>query len=438
MKAKSRSDSRERERERDRVSVSKTRDKDRKHKSSKSRTSSISKDEKYAEGTRSPRRKSSKGHSESILSAADSSVISSAFSGSHRSADQHSVRSGASKTSSINNPKLLETVEDAIRRLILPELDALKKEQSKHKERRSSATSSSSISREDFTREQRRASAGTARNDTTPRESIRSSRDKRDREARHDFDDSPSVSGIGHESVEDIRQIDDTPLRSHDHLKAAAAGAGLAGAAIAMHEALKSPSEDKRSRRRRRAEMRSRSPGHVADDYEEEHAAPTPPMPLMASEMDPNPSEVTRASILSAESDRPHSATEELTPGHELSREPLSAESSPTPTKGPTLAALGAQHANISHGDLRALPRRAAGDFVEEDEAYARGYGDKAAAYRHDEFDEDEYDDRNDYPTPAGYDYYNSTQDVPPPLKYIPYQPERRGLQPDPQRLRIH
>lgn len=38
-------------------------------------------------------------------------------------------RSGVSNKSSINNPRLLETVEDAIRRLILPELKELKKDQ---------------------------------------------------------------------------------------------------------------------------------------------------------------------------------------------------------------------------------------------------------------------------------------------------------------------
>ncbi|EFQ97902.1 hypothetical protein MGYG_00939 [Nannizzia gypsea CBS 118893] len=42
--------------------------------------------------------------------------------------DQYSFKSGTSR-SSLNNPKLLETVEDAIRRLILPELKELKKDQ---------------------------------------------------------------------------------------------------------------------------------------------------------------------------------------------------------------------------------------------------------------------------------------------------------------------
>lgn len=45
------------------------------------------------------------------------------------SGNQFSARSGATNKSSINNPRLLETVEDAIRRLILPELKELKKDQ---------------------------------------------------------------------------------------------------------------------------------------------------------------------------------------------------------------------------------------------------------------------------------------------------------------------
>jgi hypothetical protein len=69
--------------------------------------------------------------------------------GSRLSADQRSFSSGTSK-SSIDNPKLLQTVEDAIRLLILPELTALKKEQKIsanrekfERERRGSITSGS-------------------------------------------------------------------------------------------------------------------------------------------------------------------------------------------------------------------------------------------------------------------------------------------------------
>ncbi|CBF85877.1 hypothetical protein AN1948.2 [Aspergillus nidulans FGSC A4] len=63
------------------------------------------------------------------MASPESSMLSASAVSSHRrSGDQYSFRSNTSK-SSLNNPKLLETVEDAIRRLILPELKELKKDQ---------------------------------------------------------------------------------------------------------------------------------------------------------------------------------------------------------------------------------------------------------------------------------------------------------------------
>ncbi|KAL4979188.1 hypothetical protein BDW66DRAFT_119338 [Aspergillus desertorum] len=63
------------------------------------------------------------------MASPESSLLSASAASSHRrSGDQYSFRSNTSK-SSLNNPKLLETVEDAIRRLILPELKELKKDQ---------------------------------------------------------------------------------------------------------------------------------------------------------------------------------------------------------------------------------------------------------------------------------------------------------------------
>ncbi|KAL5343774.1 hypothetical protein BJX70DRAFT_353515 [Aspergillus crustosus] len=77
--------------------------------------------------TKSPRRR---GYAkDDDMASPESSLLSaSAVSSHHRSGDQYSFRSNTSK-SSLNNPKLLETVEDAIRRLILPELKELKKDQ---------------------------------------------------------------------------------------------------------------------------------------------------------------------------------------------------------------------------------------------------------------------------------------------------------------------
>ncbi|KAK0708721.1 hypothetical protein B0T21DRAFT_79922 [Apiosordaria backusii] len=417
---------------RERVVVTRSRDKERdrsKHKSSKSRTSSVSKDDKY--GDRSSRR-SSKGLPESMVSMAESSVVSSAFAPSHRSMDQHSIRSGASKTSSINNPKLLETVEDAIRRLILPELNALKREQSRRGSRRDSTTSSTTTaSRDDYASDKRRSN-GTDKM-LTPRDSLKTSKERRDREARNnDFDDS---SALSHESIEDSHDLDNTPVRSVEPLKAAAAGAALGAVAVAAHEAFGSPSDDKqRSRRRRRDERRSRgSEQQGFDQYEDPNllAPPAPPMPLMS---DVNASDVTRASILSADTDRPHSASEELTPVRDLTRGPISPESTPTPTRTPvnTLQALGAQHANLSHGDLKALPRQRTGDpdqYVLDDNG-KKVLSRHARQFQDEEYDEEDSETSPQYP-PNPYDYY-STQDVPPPLKYVPYQPERRGLSPIP------
>ena len=141
---------------------------------SKSRTSNV------ADDTQSSRRRSSRGHQDSVVSAADSSVVSSHLAPSHRSVDTRSVRSGASR-SSINNPKLLETVEDAIRRLILPELSALKREQSRRETRRGSLTSSatSATSKEDILSDRRRSSSrrGDSSQDGTKH------RERRNREA---------------------------------------------------------------------------------------------------------------------------------------------------------------------------------------------------------------------------------------------------------------
>jgi hypothetical protein len=92
------------------------------------------------------RRRKHKYAEEDIISPESSLLSTSGVSSNHKS-DQYSIRSGASK-SSINNPKLLETVEDAIRRLILPELKELKKDQkvmtNKNKFDRDMATSYSS------------------------------------------------------------------------------------------------------------------------------------------------------------------------------------------------------------------------------------------------------------------------------------------------------
>ncbi|CAI4215394.1 unnamed protein product [Parascedosporium putredinis] len=245
--------------------------------------------------------------------------------------DQHSMRSESS-SKSINNPKLLEAVEDAIRRLILPQLDSLRREQSIREARRGSVVSAAtSVSREDLAGDRRRLS------DRSQRDSRH--KDRRDREARHDFAD----ASYDRESMDGSSILEPEPhtprRRSTDMLKAVAA----AGAS------------------------RSRASDTYTDDFDDDDMlAPAPPMPLM-SEI--NPSDVTRTSILSADTDRPHSASEEMASLREVPRgvamPPPSGHSSALPQ------GLGMQHANISHGDLTAL-RNVRAEVDQPSPAYGR------------------------------------------------------------------
>jgi hypothetical protein len=403
---------------------------DKKRRSSKSRTSSVS--EQTGDENRSPRRRSSRTHQESNVSGADSSLLSSNLTASHKSLDARSMRSGTSK-SSINNPKLLETVEDAIRRLILPELTALKREQSKREGRRSSiASTGTSVSKEDGYSDRRRSSG---QKSDLAKDSPRT-KERRNREARHDYG---NMSVHSRESLEgEYRTRDDdfaSPSRGNNALKSAAAGAAGAAAVKGLVSAFENGSEshDRRrgDRQGRKADYNtSRSLGgyQYADEYEDELP---PPMPLMS---DINPSEVTRTSILSAATDNPRSTTDEGTGPQDVQEQRGSIQ----PEHQSKLASvelpvpLSTQHANVSHGDLTALPRGQK-DYVEEYETDE--YGRKVPIGQYNDYEGQaprgmpEYDDYMD--DPYGNGYYN-TQDVPPPLKYVPYQAGARGLSPIP------
>ncbi|KAI2627292.1 hypothetical protein GGS26DRAFT_135259 [Hypomontagnella submonticulosa] len=387
---------------------------ERRHKSKSRNTSSGEKDNE--------KRRSRGSNKESVVSAADSSILSSQMTSSHRSYDSHS-----SSKVSINNPKLLETVEDAIRRLILPELDAIKRERSQRETRRSkdreSLSSLTSASREEISVTSKRKSADTTQSTK--------SKDKRDREARNNL--SPQ-SSIEHVSVaDDVHDEDLTPRRDRNTLTDAALGATVGAAVAGAALRSRSRGDEKRQRRRRRAETPKRDSGErYADDHEDIEHEVVPPMPLQ-SEI--NPSDMTRTSILSAETDT-HSASEEMVPPKESAGEVASMESvqrTPTPSRSPshTLQSLGAQHANVSHGDLKALPRKGNSDYKEE--YRTDDFGNRYPAQDQDEYDED-YDGNLSEPglyedEPNMQSFYGS-QDVPAPLRYVPYQQERRGLSP--------
>lgn len=416
-------------RQRERVKTAeKAKEKPERKRRSKSRATSVT--EHTADDLRSPRHRSSRGYQESGVSVPDSTVLSSNVSGSHHSSDAHSMRSGASK-SSINNPKLLETVEDAIRRLILPELSALKREQSKRESRRGSLSlTETSVSKEDLTLDRRRSSG--QRTDVS-RDG--SKKERRNREARHDYGDSSPLS-VSRESIhDDYLEHGDapaTPKRS-DLLKAAAAGAALSKGISALDDKTQSEDRRQRDRRRRRTDTaRSRSLGRdrYAEEYDDDEWAPAPPMPLMS---DINPSEMTRTSILSAETDRPHSASEEMV--HEVPHGVAAAEARGETPDG-LQRTLGTSHANVSHGDLTALPRGNKNATEPTEEYEIDEYGRKVPIdYRDDDYADDDprdHSDPGDYPDRSFEEEYYSTQDVPPPLKYVPYQAGARGLSPIP------
>jgi hypothetical protein len=449
----------------------------------RSRSRSVSGE--HAEGIKSPRRRSSRSHQEeSLVSGADSSLLNSHLSG--KSGDAYSFRSGTSK-SSINNPKLLETVEDAIRRLILPELTALKREQSKRsthhdRDRRGSFTSGSGISRD--SREEssggRRLSDRGSGTDLSSRPKVtlndkevlsgNSIKGRKDRNIdRVKTEDSPRnfERGSSEETaIQDGERV--RKKRSGRGLESAAIGVGvgaLTAAALHKHQSQDSMDE-KKERRRRRTKSHGRTDS-TAESFEESRRELLRPMPLMS---DINPSEITRSSILSAETDRPHSASQEhrVTQIKEVPRG-VGSPSSLTPTKTPVALqqGLGMQHSNYSRGNLslhsqhseqqlrgeeyeldergRKIPIHSSSPDDEEllveneqttghSHALAAGLAGAALgaggvqAYNHaqveDEHEDSELLEDDDRP------YYQNTQEVPPPLHYVPYGHERRGLSP--------
>ena len=294
---------------------------------SKSRSRSVSK-EQISETIQSPKRRSSRHHSvEEIPNAAESSLLTtSQVSDKRRSGDQYSFRSGTSK-SSINNPKLLETVEDAIRRLILPELTALKIEQKTQQnrakfdnERRDSmASADSSQSREETTR---RVSKHASAPDVSGKPKVVLNRDsqnpgtilssnsikgRKDRRRERDYD-SPSERsfdrGMSEETV--VRDGENVSRKRSKGLRDLASGALVGG--ILTHAALKhhdsKSSIDRRERRKRRSKSHSRSESLAESTEEIFQRHDVPPMPMRSEITD---SDLTRDSILSERTSTPTS-----------------------------------------------------------------------------------------------------------------------------------
>ena len=344
---------------------------------SKSRSRSAS-NEQVVENLKSPRRRSSRHHQEDeFVSGAESSLLTSHASPRRKSGDQYSFRSGTSK-SSITNPKLLETVEDAIRRLILPELTTLKEEQKLQQNRnkfergnRDSIASGGSPSRTDLTR---RVSKHASAPDVKVRPKVVLNRDENNagtilsgnsikgrKESKRDkVLDSPSERSFERDmSEETVIRDDGKGQRSKDghHLRDTAVGGIVGGAltAAALRHHDSKSSVDKRERRRKRSKSHSRSASVAESTDEIFYKHDVPPMP-MRSEI--HGSEVTRDSILSEQTEGPASPSVDRrrTEVREVSRgspQVLSPEQR-TPTRTPVglNKGLGTYHSNLSRGDL--------------------------------------------------------------------------------------
>ena len=379
-----------------------------KHKrSSKTRSRSVS-NEQLAEDVTSRRRRSSKGHKEEELaSGAESSLLTtSQLSPRRESGDQYSFRSGTSKSSINANPKLLETVENAIRRLIMPELETLKQEQkmqqSRQKFERDSRGSVDSGRSASYTDLSRKLSKHASAPDVSGKPKVFLNRDEHNagtllsggstkgrKESRRDRNsDSPterrSERNMSEETV--IRDGEKpSHKRSKEHrLRDAAAGATVGGiltaAAMDHHDLMHDDSRssiDREKRRRRRSKgskgSRSRS-ASIAESTEEIFSKhDVPPMPMRS---DIHSSDVTRDSILSEQTDVTLSPSEERIHTAEVRqvsrgspREILS-PSSRTPTRSPQntrKSGLGTHHSNLSQGDLTESSRRNHGNFRDEE-----------------------------------------------------------------------
>ncbi|KAJ9651862.1 hypothetical protein H2198_008894 [Neophaeococcomyces mojaviensis] len=295
---------------------------------------------------------------DSVTSPTERSVLSnSVISIGGKSISDHSVRSAATNNS-INNPKLLQTVEDAIRRLILPELKELKKDQrqNSHRSRKYEKDygdlSESSVVREKSTK--RSASGSKSRRRTSKESADRSgSRRRRSSHRDHDYDSMSDSSSRREASVSSTSAEDPALMKKHkdkrakDVVAAGLAGAGLTAAALEEKESEESL---QRRRRRKRSKSRSSRSASIAESEEIFHKHKVPPMP-MASDLNSDLTQVTRSSILSSNTSvgtPVHRGLQEVTRG---SPRQLETHTPPKQTAD-YRNSLGMHHGNLSEHNL--------------------------------------------------------------------------------------
>ncbi|KAK5999634.1 hypothetical protein QM012_005291 [Aureobasidium pullulans] len=284
--------------------------------------------------TKERRRRSSRSTREDDLaSAAESSILSSNLSPSNLS-----YASGTTSKVSLNNPKLLQMVEDTVRRLILPEITNLKHEQRRSShgsytddevELRNSKSGTSSKPKVVLNRYDNDPGEVLSRGDSERREKTRrSSRTESERPRR---ERRSSRTSTREESLHSRSSKDKESHRIKEAAAAGIAGGVLTAAALRHHDSQDNISRERRKKRKARG-SRSDSTS-LADTEKTYRKEDIPPMPWTgASAM--NDSEVTRQSILTASTERPPSAsgTEHQTPIREVRRGSLRGSLSPAST----------------------------------------------------------------------------------------------------------
>ncbi|WEW60865.1 hypothetical protein PRK78_006353 [Emydomyces testavorans] len=258
-------------------------------------------------------RKRSGKHREKDLVSPESSLLSNSALSHSKGGDQYSFRSGTSR-SSLNNPKLLETVEDAIRRLILPELKELKKDQKVQSNRakfeRDTSTSrvsgsvgskddlvrrlSKHSSAPDVSKSRVTVSKSEPKSPLSPSNELSSRRERRrekQRSPRHERRGSrlsgrlaPEEPGVHRKKSKGLRDAEAAKI----------VGTALTAAALKHHDSTSSFGS-KRERKKRRSGSESINETELIFEKHD-----VPPMPHLRSELE---SQVTRQSILSQQSD---------------------------------------------------------------------------------------------------------------------------------------
>jgi hypothetical protein len=275
----------------------------------------------------------------------------------------YSARSGASK-SSINNPKLLETVEDAIRRLILPELKELKKDQKVMTntgkfERDIASYSSGTSSRDELRRSlSKHASAPdiikpkvVLNKDSKDEGIVLSGGSIQNKERKSSKSSEISEAAVRWGNRPDYSEQDKIRRQRSKGLRdahaAARVGSALTAASLKHHDSNSSLGKSEHRRRTSGSQKSTESMKYNETElvFQKHNVAPMP----MRSELD---SELTRTSLLSERTASPppqkKSSQAELSRG---SPRQLASPTSRTPTRD-SVDSLGMRHANKSQHNL--------------------------------------------------------------------------------------